>query len=398
MITGIFAALKSRFSLVRGRLHAVAVGGAMAFGNTTEDERQGPTPRCRALLVSLAFSGQNQAVRPSQPDQPGYERRRLASALLAILVAAGTVGCTGLRRERADSGAAPPVVASQVAGPTASPTVAPANPKQPRVAPSKAFPVGTRTLTVTRSSDRRLRTTIWFPQARAGGVAAGRFPVVVFSHGLHGLPSDYRALATRWAAAGFIVVAPSYPHTSRGVPAFDLADVLNQPADASYVLTRVLALDAASGDPLRGHLNTGRVAAAGHSAGAITTVGMFAKGRDARLDAGVVLAGNAIGMGESYVGEPAALLFVHGDKDPLTPYSLGWATYNAAPATWPRAFLTLPGQGHIDPYLRPEKRAFAAVAATTTDFLRWTLYGDAAAKARLAKDAGKGNRLDARLS
>jgi hypothetical protein len=30
---------------------------------------------------------------------------------------------------------------------------------------------------------------------------------------------------------------------------------------------------------------------------------------------------------------------------------------------------------------------FAAIRATTTDFLRWSLYGDAAAKARIPADA-----------
>ena len=160
-------------------------------------------------------------------------------------------------------------------------------------------------------------------QRRVAAWRPGRFPIVVFSHGLAGLPSRLPALATRWAAAGFVVVAPAYPHTSRGVAKLEVADVLNQPADASQVLTRILALDRAADDPLRGHLAPDRIAAAGHSAGAITTVGLFANGRDPRLDAGIVLAGNAIGMGNAYVGRPAALLFVHGDKDPVTPVRPG---------------------------------------------------------------------------
>jgi fermentation-respiration switch protein FrsA (DUF1100 family) len=268
-------------------------------------------------------------------------------------------------------------------------------------APTTTFGVGSRTFTFVRSSDRVIKTTVWYPAKARGGagaaVASGRFPVVVFSHGLTAVPTDYRDLVTRWAAAGFIVVGPAYPHTSRGVKRFEVLDVVNQPADASFALSQVLALDRSSTDVLRGHLNADRLAAAGHSAGAITTVGLFANGRDERLDAGIVLAGNGLGMGSTYVGAPAALLFVHGDQDPITPYSLGVGAFDAAPATWPKAFLTLSGQGHIDPYLRRDRPAFRAVAAITTDFLRWTLYGDPAAKARLAGDAKGAGSLDSRF-
>ena len=327
----------------------------------------------------------------------------LTTIIACAVVVATTVaaGCAGPQQRRTDwSG--PPTVAPMVAPAITPTTTVPRQPsiqaERPGSAPTNPYRVGIRRITVTRSPGRVLVTTIWYPvKATDGGVAAGRFPVVVFSHGLTGLPSDYRALATRWAAAGFVVVAPAYPHTSRGVKKFDIADVLNQPADASYVLTRALALDRAPGDALRGHLDAGRIAAAGHSAGAITTVGLFANGRDARLNAGIVLAGNALGMGNAYVGKPAALLFAHGDADPVTPYGLSRATYEAVPSGWPKAFLTLAGERHIDPYLHPASASFGTVAAVTTDFLRWTLYGDAAAKARIAKAAGKAYRLEDRL-
>jgi fermentation-respiration switch protein FrsA (DUF1100 family) len=324
----------------------------------------------------------------------GDVRRRLSRALAvlagALSLTLATAACTAgpgraAQRVSTEAGAGRP---EQVGVQTGT-------------APTTTFGVGSRTLTFVRSSDRLLRTSVWYPAKGRGGagtaVATGRFPVVVFSHGLTAVPTDYRELVTRWAAAGFVVVGPAYPHTSRGVKQFEVLDVVNQPADASFVLTQVLALDTSKTDGLRGHLNAERLAAAGHSAGAITTVGLFANGRDKRLDAGIVLAGNGLGMGSTYAGAPAALLFVHGDQDPITPYSLGLSAFNSAPATWPTAFLTLSGQGHMDPYLRRDKPAFRVVAAITTDFLRWTLYGDAAAKARLAGDAKGAGSLDSRL-
>jgi hypothetical protein len=74
------------------------------------------------------------------------------------------------------------------------------------------------------------------------------------------------------------------------------------------------------------------------------------------------------------------------------PYSMGRAVYERVP--WPKALLTLPGQGHV---VVAGTAAWTAVAATTLDFLRWTLYGDSAAKSRLRADAGTAAKLDAQF-
>jgi pimeloyl-ACP methyl ester carboxylesterase len=255
--------------------------------------------------------------------------------------------------------------------------------------------VGSRQLKVSRGTDRPLPVSIWYPATgepggpahRGAKVAAGRFPVVLFSHGLTALPADYQALLTRWAAAGFVVVAPAYPHTGRGTP-LQVLDVANQPADASYVLTRVLDLERAGADPLRGHLDPARVAAAGHSAGGITTVGLFTVARDPRLTAGIVLAGSALGFGARFAGPPVPLLFVHGQRDEVVPYADGLALYRQVP--WPRAMLSLPDGDHGRSLQRPGDQGFDVVSAATTEFLRWSLHGDPAAKRRLATAAGAG--------
>jgi fermentation-respiration switch protein FrsA (DUF1100 family) len=312
-----------------------------------------------------------------------------------MLVAGLLAGCSSDPAQRAT---AERTRAAQAQAPAAAPKL-PARP-----APGKPLAVGTRSLT-TKRDGREIKATIWYPAAgKAGGkarrgakVAGGDFPIVVFSHGLNGAPSDYRGLLTAWAAAGFVVVAPAYPHTTRGASQFNVLDVVNQPADASQVLTATLGLDRAAGDPLRGHLDTQRVAGAGHSAGGITTVGLFTLSRDNRFDAGVVLAGNALGVGTKFAGPAASLLFVHGADDPLVSLASGKETFDKAP--WPKAFLTLPSGDHAAPYLNPASPSWDVVAETTTDFLRWSLYGDPAAKKRLGTDAGRGGLgvLDNRL-
>jgi dienelactone hydrolase len=298
-------------------------------------------------------------------------RRVLPVVLVAAIAAAG---CSSARKDTAVWRQSRP---------------APSNAAQANVppvalaghAPTIQYPVGVRTLKLSNGPDRPLPTTMYYPKGKAGE----RFPVVLFSHGLTCLPSTYQALLTRWAAAGLVVVAPAYPHTSAGVPKFDVLDVVNQPGDASYVLTQVLGL----GEPW---IDTAHLAAAGHSAGGITTVGLFTQRRDPRLSAGIVLAGNALGVGDAFTGPPASLLFVHGGQDAVVSYASGKAAYDHVP--WAKALFTLPDQGHGVPYLSAGEPAFAAVAATTVDFLRFTLYGDPAAKARLTRDVAKAGSLD----
>jgi predicted dienelactone hydrolase len=260
-----------------------------------------------------------------------------------------------------------------------------------QAAPAQPFAVASRQIPLSRGSDRPLPTTLWYPAAgtaRTGAVkagaapATGRFPVVLLSHGLYSLPSDLAAFGTTWAAAGFVVAAPAYPHTKRGSSSFDINDMVNQPADGSFVISQVLALNTATGDPLAGHLDVGEVAATGHSAGGYTTTGMLTSGRDSRLRAAIVFSGAQ--MGGAYAGSPAPVLFVHGDQDGTVSYASGRAAYNSL--RWPKAFLTLIGGSH-NGYLFRGGAGFSPVAATTTDFLRWALYGDTDAQGRLAADA-----------
>ncbi|MEU0150527.1 alpha/beta hydrolase family protein [Micromonospora fulviviridis] len=213
-------------------------------------------------------------------------------------------------------------------------------------------------------------------------VAAGRFPVVVYSHGLRSLPGLHAPLTTRWAAAGFVVAAPTYPRTNLRARDFTRADVRNQPADGWRLIRHLIRLDARPGNPLAGHLAVDRFAAAGHSAGGFTTAGMFTSGHPRRLRAGIVIAGG--GLAGSFAGPVAPLLFVHGGADPIVPESVGRAAY--ARSLGPAAFLGLPDQGHGE-YLTPSHPGFAQVLAATTDFLRWTLYDDRAALRRLPADA-----------
>jgi predicted dienelactone hydrolase len=287
--------------------------------------------------------------------------------------------------------AAPTASASPVPSTSASPSASPAPPR----APSKTFAVATRQLSLARGS-RTLPTTVWYPATSTkanSASAAGRFPVVVFSHGLHGLPAYYQQLTSRIAAAGFVVAAPAYPFTNANASPFDAGDMGNQPADASAVVSAVLKLGTTSGDRFFGHIDAAHVGAAGHSAGGFTTAGLLANKRDTRIKAAVVIAGGPMG---AFTGARTPVLFVHGDKDPTVAYNIGHDAY--ARLSWPKAFLTEVGQGHGE-YLGTGAKGFDQMMKTMLDFFRWALYGDATAKGRLKADASKSGvtRWEAKL-
>ncbi|MBN1174089.1 MAG: hypothetical protein JXA67_18090 [Micromonosporaceae bacterium] len=301
-----------------------------------------------------------------------------AAAVTLLLAACGSDGAQD-RVTPVESGTGPPP-----AGPSASASAR-------RSAPQSAFAVGVRTLNLSRSADRPLPTTIWYPAsgsasrgapvARKGAsVAQGRFPLVLASHGLTGLPEHLAPITTRLAAAGFIVAAPAYPHTNRNAAKTNVLDVANQPADAFFVLEAVIKLGVTSGDALFGRIDSDRIGAAGHSAGGFTTGGMFSAEHGSRLKAGIIVSGGSLGLSRT---PEASILFVHGDSDEVVSYDTGKSAYNRL--TWPKAFLTVVGGDHTA-FLAPRNPAFSPIIKTITDFLRSTLYDDAAARSRLAAD------------
>jgi fermentation-respiration switch protein FrsA (DUF1100 family) len=324
------------------------------------------------------------------------QRRTVLLGLLAAAGGGGLAACT----DEADPGPAPSASAGQSAvpilGSTAASSLAPRDvtPYTPAAgtAPAQAFAVGRRDFTFDRGADRPLPTRVWYPATGAvpsspspvdgAPPVSGRFPLVLFSHGLTSAPDDFAALLSRWAQAGFVVAAARYPRTSYGAQPFDPGDIVNQPQDARHLLDRLLGLGA---DPLAAIIDPARIGAAGHSGGGITTAGLFSVHRDERLKAGVLIAATDF-QGAAFTGPPAGMLFVHGSDDTTVTYAAGHTVFEAVP--WSRAMLTIEGGGHVI-----TDADFETITGTTTEFLRWSLYGDAGAKGRIpaaATTAGVG--------
>jgi prepilin-type processing-associated H-X9-DG protein len=290
-------------------------------------------------------------------------RRTVITALAAT---AALSACTAERAPRSAPSAPGPLPPSEKSLPPSGNSVPPSGKGPSGSAPAESLPIRTQKFSLARGKARPLPTTVWRP------ASGGPYPLVLFSHGLRATPQSYAEMLGSWARAGFVVAAPAYPHTAGTAADYNPLDVLNQPADASYVIGEVVK---------RGGVDEQRIAAGGHSAGGITTLGMFTT-RDERLRAGVILAGRQI-IKTPLTGPAVPLLFVHGKRDRTVAYADGHAVYDAV--TWPKAFLTFPGGGHV-----ATGAELDVVIATSTDFWRWSLYGDPAAKARLAKDATRG--------
>ena len=145
--------------------------------------------------------------------------------------------------------------------------------------------------------------------------AAGRFPVILYSHGFGGVAEiEVLPRAQELARNGFVVVAVQHPFDT--VDYFAL-NVTARPRDLRFVLDRLLDPDTVP-EFLRDRLDPDRVAAEGTSLGGITATNLAvsADARDARVKAVIALAS------ENYVFTPAQLarsrvpiLLIVGDFD-----------------------------------------------------------------------------------
>jgi fermentation-respiration switch protein FrsA (DUF1100 family) len=245
---------------------------------------------------------------------------------------------------------------------------------------------------------RTLETTILYPATGSTGVeptrdaspakAAGPYPLIVFAHGLGATPQDYMNLLSAWASQGFVVAAPLFPlsngHVAGGP---DAGDVVNQPEDMSYVINAVLADSLMPSGTLSGLVDPKEIGAAGHSNGAVTTLGLVANTCcfDDRVKAAVVMAGTTEGFppGHYDFSKAPPLLLVHGTADQLIPYRSAPLIYNQARG--PKGLLTVVGGSHgaaggQDP------RSASTVVRTTTDFFKAYLTGNGVARSRLVTD------------
>jgi predicted dienelactone hydrolase len=170
------------------------------------------------------------------------------------------------------------------------------------------------------------------PRGRIGAplvAGAGGQPVLVFSHGSCGIPTQSLYLTTVLASYGFVVAAPPHPGnvlspTCGSQTAIDDAFV-NRQADISFVIDSLLALNQTPKSFLHDGIDAARIGVLGHSFGGLTALRVSAL--DARVIAGLALApaveppwgGGTVDEEIASIDIP--MMLQGGDLDTITPFA-----------------------------------------------------------------------------
>lgn len=188
------------------------------------------------------------------------------------------------------------------------------------------------TSSVTSGEPRTLETHVWYPAVAGTGtpqgealrdadVLAGRWPLILFSHGSCGIPNQSPFYMEALASWGFVVAAPAHPgNTTFELPECsdpeNLAEAFaNRPADIRFVTDTLLAASRRDrSSPFYQRIDPERIGVSGHSFGGQTTLRVAAA--DPRIDGAVALA-PAVGID---LDISAPTMVIGAELDTLTPF------------------------------------------------------------------------------
>jgi predicted dienelactone hydrolase len=205
--------------------------------------------------------------------------------------------------------------------------------------------------------DRALATTIWYP---LGSVDS--HPLIIHSHGFTSARNDLSYVAELLASHGYVVAAADYPLTHGGAPGKPNAvDVINQPADVSFLIDTVSALSGPD-KPFSGQIDASRIGLMGYSLGGLTTelATYHPSLRDPRISAAVSIAGPTTGFtADFFDNNDIPFLMIAGSLDYLINFDANAATIPALVDSG--ALVTILGGTHL---------GFASVAEPMLRFMR----------------------------
>ena len=176
------------------------------------------------------------------------------------------------------------------------------------------------------ATSRTLEGLVWHPASNA----KGPYPLIVYIHGFSSNRKDGAYLAEQLASLGYVVVSVNYPLTHFMAPGGpNVRDVVNQPADVSFLIDSLLAQSATPGHKLTGMVDESRIGVTGISLGGLTTtlVAYHPDMRDTRIGAALSIAGPTALFTDTFFSHvQLPFMMLAGDIDSLVPYNT-----NAAP-------------------------------------------------------------------
>ena len=311
----------------------------------------------------------------------------LAAIAIAVAVASATGGGSGSPAPRAQ--------AQSAAGTT---TTAPPVPPPAPVRPAK-FGVGLRIVRMVdtgrtasyrdgESGPRRIIVEIRYPTLAPGVDVVGApparifgpYPLLIFGHGYAVTPAIYTRLQQSWAQAGFVVAAPVFPLENADAPGGpNEADLVNQPGDMSFVISRMLAATDSPSSMFSGLIAPTQIAVSGQSDGGDTALAVAYNPtyRDPRVKAAVILSGEEIPgvAGFTFPAGSPPLLAMQGTADNINLPARTEEYFAAAQS--PKYLLRLLGAEHLPPYTYQEPQ-LSIVSRVSVAFLRGYLQEKAA--------------------
>ncbi len=299
---------------------------------------------------------------PWSDGEPGSGRRRVrrrfsAWAVVIVVLAVGAglllVAQPGPRSPKPRTGA-----------PTTTTTTTPDLPSPPYAVADSTITLDDPTRdTPARGSVPGHQGRVLVTYIRRPVGPSGPLPLVVFAHGWNSNPLVYETLLDTWAAAGFVVAAPTFPDSTNTLPGTPVSDYPEQAEDMSFVITSMLAGAA-------GPIDRTRVAVAGHSDGG-TDIALMALNpayTDPRVRAYLSLSGEIpTGVAGPWgVPIPGALLVAVGTADEYGLFPRASEEFQTA--DMPKAFVTLAGGDHLSTFIGDSPGA-AAMRTETVRFL-----------------------------
>jgi predicted dienelactone hydrolase len=168
------------------------------------------------------------------------------------------------------------------------------------------------------------------PAYRNVARAAGRFPLVLFSHGNGGIRFQSFFFVAHLASHGFIVATPDHhgnTFTDALVGIVDGSSLVNRPLDMKFLIDELAAFDAEPGGFLEGAVDLDRIGVSGHSFGGLTTFALaggatvFGTFTEPRIKAIFPQAPSAAGFADEYFSTiTVPTLIVGGSIDETTPF------------------------------------------------------------------------------